>query len=107
MNFRSKQPGPGHLSTTKKPRVRIRQYLPAKLRVRCKVYNPEDKELTFRPTINKKSSHLRMAGPKQPKENFAARMQRDISKRRSQSCNSNGSESSRTSKKLRVCRLSS
>ncbi|KAE9341743.1 hypothetical protein PF008_g10486 [Phytophthora fragariae] len=79
MSSKSKQPG-----HTKKPRVRVRQYLPSKLRVRCKAYNPEDKELTFRPNINRKSPHHRKGGPKQHKETFTARMERDISKRRSQ-----------------------
>jgi hypothetical protein len=65
-------------TVTKKTLVRIRQYPPAKLRVRCKVYNPDERELTFRPQINKKYT------PSQPKETFAARMDKDISYRRSQ-----------------------
>ncbi|KAG3154984.1 hypothetical protein PI124_g11133 [Phytophthora idaei] len=73
----SKQTG---TTGSKKPRVQIRQYLPAKLRVRCKVYNPEDSELTFRPKINKKNCK----NYQQQEENFADRMERDISLRRSQ-----------------------
>ncbi|GMF42628.1 unnamed protein product [Phytophthora fragariaefolia] len=70
-------------SYTKKPRVRIRQYIPAKLRVHCKAYNPEDKELTFRPSINKRSTRFMKGGSEQQKESFTARMQRDIYKRQS------------------------
>ncbi|ETP29234.1 hypothetical protein F442_21602 [Phytophthora nicotianae P10297] len=67
-------------TSSKKPRVHLRQYLPSKLRVRCKVYNPEDSELTFRPKINKK--HRKK--DQEQEEKFADRMERDISLRRSQ-----------------------
>ncbi|KAK1946487.1 hypothetical protein P3T76_002040 [Phytophthora citrophthora] len=67
-------------TTALKPRVQIRQYLPSKLRKRCKVYNPADSELTFRPKINKSSRN----NGEQSEGNFTARMEKDISLRRSQ-----------------------
>ncbi|KAG1710302.1 hypothetical protein DVH05_017306 [Phytophthora capsici] len=66
--------------TTLKPRVQIRQYLPSKLRKRCKMYNPADSELTFRPKINKSSRN----NGEQPEVSFTARMEKDISLRRTQ-----------------------
>ncbi|KAG7378778.1 hypothetical protein PHYPSEUDO_009504 [Phytophthora pseudosyringae] len=77
----SKSEHTGPVASSKKPRVRIRQYLPTKLRVRCKVYNPEDSELTFRPKINNKYLQHRRG---EHMETFTTRMERDISLRRSQ-----------------------
>ncbi|RLN96550.1 hypothetical protein BBJ28_00018409 [Nothophytophthora sp. Chile5] len=70
------------------PCVLVRQYRPSKLRVRCKVYNSEERELTFRPKINPMSSRLsrRLQNTKSPAadDDFAARMQSDIQQRRLQ-----------------------
>ncbi|KAH7468496.1 hypothetical protein KRP22_012044 [Phytophthora ramorum] len=83
-NQSSKSKQPGQSSSSKKPRVRIRQYIPSKLRVRCKMYNPEDSELTFRPKINRKSPHHGKSDSNHNKEDFTTRMQQDISHRLSQ-----------------------
>ncbi|RLN25928.1 hypothetical protein BBJ28_00013876 [Nothophytophthora sp. Chile5] len=69
------------------PCVLVRQYRPSKLRVRCKVYNSEDRELTFRPKINpisRRSKRLQNAETPPSTADFAARMQSDIQQRRLQ-----------------------